>query len=661
MAQDKHTIPDDVSLPEITFKAIILGILLSVVLSGANAYLGLFAGMTVSASIPAAVLSMGILRLFRESNILENNIVQTAASAGESLAAGVIFTLPALIVMNYWTTFDYLETTLIAGLGGVVGVLFTIPLRRALIVEEGLKFPEGIATAEVLRSGDKGGTSVKYIAQAGIVGALFKFGETGLRLWHGVLETGTRVGGSIAYFGSNLSPALISVGYIVGINIAVLVFLGGALNWFVAIPIFAATHSWPMANGEPLGAVEWANQIWSTQTRFLGVGAMVIGGLWALVNLRSSIVTGVKASFDTYKKGGNISFSDVPRTERDTPMKWVLVVLLLSILPIFGVYVYVIQSAVPSIIMAVVMLIAGFLFSAVAAYMAGLVGSSNNPISGVTIATILFSSLMLVALLGTGSAKGPAAAIFIGAVVACAAAIGGDNMQDLKAGYIVGATPWKQQVMQMIGVLSAAGVLAPVLILIESAYGIGVPTEAHPNPLTAPQATLMASVAEGVFEQNLPWGMIIIGMLIAIAVIVLDQYQEKRGANFRLPVLAVAVGIYLPFELSVPIFIGGIIAWYVNRVLDKKKAIASAGDQEELTEMGAKSSNRGLLFASGLITGEALIGILMAIPIVISGNASVLAIVSEPLGTWPGILLLFGVIYWLARVAYPKQDEDDMV
>ncbi|HKJ68798.1 MAG TPA: oligopeptide transporter, OPT family [bacterium] len=656
MANESPTVPDDVSLPEITFKAIILGIILSVVLAGANAYLGLFAGMTVSASIPAAVLSMGILRFFRHSNILENNIVQTAASAGESLAAGVIFTLPALIVMQYWTTFNYWETTLIAGLGGVIGVLFTVPLRRALIVEEGLKFPEGIATAEVLRSGDAGGGGVKYIAQAGIIGALFKFGDTGLRLWTGVIETASRVGSSIAYFGSNLSPALVSVGYIVGINIAVLVFLGGALNWLVAIPIYAALHTWPMSGGEPMAAVEWAGEIWSSHTRFLGVGAMVIGGLWALINLRSSVITGIKSSLETYRRGAASRFSAIARTDRDTPIKWVGILLLISLLPIFALYVYIIQSATPSIFMAVVMLIAGFLFSAVAAYMAGLVGSSNNPISGVTIATILFSSLMLLALLGTGSAKGPAAAIFVGAVVACAAAIGGDNMQDLKAGYLVGATPWKQQVMQMVGVVTAALVLGPVLILIENAYGIGVPTEAHPNPLAAPQATLMASVADGVFNQNLPWLMIIIGMLVAVGVIVLDKIQERRNADFRLPVLAVAVGIYLPFELSVPIFFGGIVAWMVQRGLNKRKAIATDGDLEKLETAGERAQNRGLLFASGLITGEALVGILMAIPIVIAGNANVLAIVPEPIGTWPGIVLLLLVILWLGKVASPRQD-----
>ncbi|MCH7733126.1 MAG: oligopeptide transporter, OPT family [Candidatus Marinimicrobia bacterium] len=641
------------SLPEITIKAVILGILLSIILAGANAYLGLFAGMTVSASIPAAVISMAILRLFRKSNILENNIVQTAASAGESLAAGVIFTLPALIVMHYWFTFDYWQTTIIAGLGGIIGVLFTIPLRRALIVEEKLKFPEGVATAEVLRVGERGGSGIKYIAQAGLLGAFFKFGETGLRLWTGVLEIGVRVGPSIAYFGSNLSPALVSVGYIVGINIAILVFLGGAINWLVAIPIYAASHPWPVTDGVPIHAVEWASQIWSSKTRFLGVGAMVIGGLWALINLRSSILTGIRASLQTYRKGVVSSFHDVPRVERDTPIKWVGIALVISLLPIFGVYYYVIQSLVPSLLMAVIMLIAGFLFSAVAAYMAGLVGSSNNPISGVTIATILFSSLLLLALLGADNPVGPAAAIFIGAVVACAAAIGGDNLQDLKAGYILGATPWKQQVMQMVGVISAAFVLSPVLVLIEKAYGIGIPTAEHPNPLAAPQATLMASVAQGVFDRNLPWNIIFIGMVIAVIIIIIDKRQEKRQATFRLPVLAVAVGIYLPFELSVPIFLGGLVAWGVKFSAKRKNKLSPDGSLKDDDE---GISNNGLLFASGLITGEALVGILMAIPIVISGDANVLAIIQEPLGTWPGVILLAVVIYLLYNVAKRREN-----
>jgi len=261
--------------PEITVKAVVLGVLLAMVLASANAYLGLFAGITVSASIPAAVVSMGVLRLFRRSNILENNLVQTAASAGESLAAGVIFTLPALVILDYWEEFNYLWVTIIAGFGGLLGVLFTIPLRRALIIESKLKFPEGVATAEVLRSGQRGGADIGYIVKASIAGGVVKLADSGLGLWHGTMEVAKGVGGSIVYFGSYLSPALLSVGYIVGLNIAVLIFLGGLCNWLLAIPIFAACNDWPQVDGAAIGALEWAEQIWKNYTRYIGVGAMV--------------------------------------------------------------------------------------------------------------------------------------------------------------------------------------------------------------------------------------------------------------------------------------------------------------------------------------------------------------------------------------------------
>jgi putative OPT family oligopeptide transporter len=302
------------SLPEITIKAVILGVLLSVVLAGANAYLGLFAGMTVSASIPAAVVSMGVLRLFRRSNILENNIVQTAASAGESLAAGVIFTLPALVIMGYWTEFNYLWVTVIAGFGGLLGVLFTIPLRRALIVEDKLKFPEGIATAEVLESGERGGSDIWCIAQAAVAAGLFKLGAAGLRIWAEVFEVARGIGGTIAYFGSNLSPALLSVGYIVGLNIAVLIFIGGLINWLVAIPICAVFQSCPVVDGEALPAVEWAHRIWSTQTRYIGVGGMLVGGLWTVVKLRKSITRGIKSGLQAYQ-GMKTGSAAIARTE----------------------------------------------------------------------------------------------------------------------------------------------------------------------------------------------------------------------------------------------------------------------------------------------------------------------------------------------------------
>ncbi len=631
-------------LPEITVKAVVLGILLSVILAGANAYLGLFAGMTVSASIPAAVVSMGVLRLFRRSNILENNIVQTAASAGESLAAGVIFTLPALVILNFWDEFNFLWVTVIAGFGGLLGVLFTIPLRRALIVEAKLKFPEGIATAEVLRSAQKGGGGIKYIAQAAIAGGLFKLGGAGLRLWGEVFESARAIGGSIAYFGSNLSPALLSVGYIVGINVAILIFLGGAANWFVAIPICAAFDSCPIIDGQPMPAVEWAHQIWSTKTRYIGVGGMLVGGLWTILKLRTSIFSGIASGLKAYKNvnQGN----EIPRTEKDMSMKWIMILIIASVVPLFLVYQVFVQQVSISIMMAIIMLITGFLFSAVAGYMAGLVGSSNNPISGVTIATVLVAALLLVLMMGKGAENGPAAAIIIGSVVCCAAAIAGDNMQDLKAGYILKATPWKQQVMQMVGTIAAALVMAPILSLLFKAYGFAGHESATENALIAPQANLIASVADGVFNGGLPWNFIFIGMAAAVFVIAADVYQERRGSSFRIPVLAVAIGIYLPLELEVPILIGGLI----------HHALKVYHDRRNFSQDRVETSNRhGLLFASGLITGEALVGILLAVPIVISGNPAVLAIFDRPLGPYPGIILLIAIAYWLSHIARTKE------
>jgi putative OPT family oligopeptide transporter len=640
-------VPASQSLPEITIKAVALGVILAVILAGANAYLGLFAGMTVSASIPAAVISMGVLKLFRRSNILENNIVQTCASAGESLAAGVIFTLPALVLLGRWAQFDYWQTVLIAGFGGVLGVLFTVPLRRALIVEHPLQFPEGIACAEVLETGEKGGAGVKFVAWSAVAAALFKFAQTGLRLIAGTAEGATYLFDrkTIAYFGSNLSPALLGVGYIVGLNIAVLIFIGGALNWLVAIPIVVAV------TGAPAGvsATDFAAQLWSTQTRYIGVGAMVVGGLWALLRVRKSLLSGVTSGLAAYREMKEGRQRD--RLDRDMPMQWVLIAIVVSIIPLYFLYHFLIGRAAISITMAVIMVVGGFLFSAVSGYMTGLVGSSNNPISGVTIATLLFASLILLGLFGRGLEHGPAAAILIAAVVACAAAIAGDNLHDLKAGYLVGATPWKQQVMLIVGTLVSALVMAPVLNLLLKAYGIGPVTPEHPQSLTAPQATLMQSVAEGVFRGGLPWGMVLIGMGVAVALILFDLALERRESTFRVPVLAVAIGIYLPFELSVPILLGGILAWLVQRAQRRREW----GSGEAAEEARKEIEQRGMLISSGLITGEALVGIAMAIPIVLSGRADVLAFWGVQDLVWPGVVLLLILLWGIYRASVPRR------
>ncbi|MFC1785431.1 OPT family oligopeptide transporter [Candidatus Neomarinimicrobiota bacterium] len=615
-------------LPEITIKAVVLGIVLSMILAGANAYLGLFAGMTVSASIPAAVISMGVLRFFKRSNILENNIVQTAASAGEALAAGVIFTIPALVLMGYWTEFNYFEVAKIASIGGIIGVLFTVPLRRALIVEAKLTFPEGVATAAVLQAGDrtqegeaaesaKGG--MKLIGLAGLVGGLMKLAQQGFQLWASALTGAIKIPlgrGAIFGLGTDLSPALIAVGYIVGRNIGILVVGGGLISWAVAIPIYSAINGWEG------NLFEVANNIWNTQIRYLGIGAMVVGGIWSLIKLAKPLVSGIKASLDTMKQANEGRI--LAHEEQDFPIKYVGYALLVLLIPVFLLYLGMLESIWMAALLSIVMMIFGFLFSAVASYMAGVVGSSNNPISGVTIATILFSSLLLLALLGAGSVKGAAAAILIGAVVCCAASIGGDNLQDLKTGHILGATPWKQQIMQIIGTISAAVVLGLVLDILHTAYTIGSPA------LSAPQATLMRSVAEGVFQGNLPWTMVIIGGVIGIFIIMLDVRQERIGSDFRVPVLAVAVGIYLPIELSVPIFLGGMIS--------------HIGNKFGATEVTRRN---GLLLSSGLITGEALMGILVAVPIFITSKKDWWP--TYGMHTWLGTLFFIGVMFWLYR------------
>lgn len=669
--------PED-DLPQITLKAVVLGFVLSAILAGANAYLGLKVGMTVSASIPAAVISMAVLKLFKNSNILENNIVQTAASAGESLAAGAIFTLPALILLKYWLDFPFLQTAAICVFGGVLGVLFTIPLRRALIVESELQFPEGVATAEVLKAGSKGGEGIKAIAMAGIAAALFKLGQTGLKIFAGSVGGSVKAGKSIFGMGSDLSVALLAVGYIVGLNIAVLIFAGGAISWVFGIPIYMA-----LANPTEVAAIvdgaegyDAAFNIWNAKIRYFGVGAMVVGGVWALISLAKPLVDGVKSSMEAVKNLKAGKAADIPRTERDTPINIVLWSILLLAVPIFLVFTYVIDvghldvsSGAYWSAMAfgtIFSLFAGFLFASVAGYMAGLVGSSNNPISGVTIATVLAASLCLLAILGSQVDFGAdlekartaaAAAIVIGAMVACAAALAGDNLQDLKAGNLLGATPYKQQIMQVVGVVAAALVIAPILSLLFNAYGLGgiFPREGM-NPeemLSAPQATLMQSVAEGVFSKNLEWTMIIIGAIVAVINIVIDQMLKKRGSTFRAPVLAVAVGIYLPIELSVPIFIGGMIAWASSKAV-KKMAEEKGENAEEAVEAAGQ---RGLLFSSGLITGEALIGIILAIPFAILESTEALRILPAEYG-WIAQILGVGVaiafMMWLYRVAVAR-------
>lgn len=635
--------------PQLTFRAVVLAIVLAVVLSAANAYLGLFAGLTVATAIPAAVVSMGVLRLLGGGTILENNIVQTGASAGSSIAAGVIFTIPALILMGYWPDFKYWWVLGIAGLGGLLGVLFSVPLRRSMIVEEPLPFPEGKAAAEVLKAGENPGPGLKILGLSAAIGGVVKLAAAnGLK----VIPDSWAVAGYFAnnkvigYLGTGLSPALLGVGYIVGLNVGIVVLSGAILSWHIAIPLYHALFlgSDPQLAAGIAGApaADAAFAIWSSKIRFLGVGAMLVGGVWTLFSLRKSLLAGIKSGFAAARKSaGAVPLAE---TERDLPMKWMLVALVLFVLPLLALYQAIVGQWLVSVPMTIIMIVAGFLFVSVSGYLAGLVGSSNNPVSGITIATILFASVVLLMLLGDdgkvqvgGAPLGAVAAIMIGAVVCCAAAVGGDNLQDLKTGYLVGATPWKQQLMLGIGAFSCALIMAPVLNLLQEAYGIGSKT------LPAPQANLMASVAKGLFGGDLPWTMIIIGGVIGAVVIAIDGWLKKTGKRFRVPVLAAAIGIYLPLELMVPIFLGGLLAHLVARFHR-----VCADDEEALDRV----HRPGVLFSAGLITGEALMGIAIALPIVITQNPDVLALPLS-LGAaaqWVGLAVLFLVGWLLYRV-----------
>lgn len=628
VAKAEPYIPASTKLPEITVGVLMLGIVLSVVLAAANAYLGMFAGMTVSASVPAAVISMAVFRMLRRGNILQNNGVQTAAASGASIASGIIFTLPALLLLGEWANFHFMETALIAVFGGVLGVLFTIPLRRAMIIDQPLQFPEGVATAEVLKVGAQGGGGVGTLVLAAVIGAVVKLGASGMKLWAEVVQVATFVKGGAAtatakagtpfYFGINASPALVAVGYIVGFNVAAVIFAGAVLGRWIAMPLFSLLADPSSIIVDPVAgttlaaemvgqnALALADLLHGRVVRYLGVGGMLVGGLWSLFKLRKSLIGGITAGLSAYKRMREGGSDAVPRTERDMPMNIILILIGLSVIPLFFLFLHFTGSIGISAVMAVLMVIAGFLFSAVSAYMAGLVGSSNNPISGITISTILVASLLLL-LLGMGGTAGPVAAILIGAVVCCSAAIGGDNLQDLKCGYIVGSTPWKQQTMQILGVIGAAFVVAPVLNVLHESYGIGS------KELSAPQANLMATVSKGVFAGGLPWDIIAVGAAIAAVVIALDTLLEKRKAKFRIPVMGFAVGVYLPFELNVPIFFGGVIAWLVTRVLDRANANEERRGQVE---------RNGFLVAAGFITGESLMGIGIAIPIAATENKS---------------------------------------
>ena len=564
---------------ELTPRAIVIGIALAVILGAANAYLGLYAGLTVSASIPAAVVSMAILRVLGGATILENNVAQTVASAGEAVAAGAIFTFPALVILGWKGDLPYLDVTALCLAGGTMGSLLVVFLRRAYIVEEKLPFPEGVACAEVLRAGATTANAAPLL-YGGIISALLKTSQDILGFIPGMFSGARWIGGA-AFAGSfDVSTALLGVGYIVGIRIAVLVFLGGAIAWFVAVPIASANH--PELHA--LNAYAAATQVWSNEVRYLGVGAMLTGGIVTLWRLRSRIGNALIEGIRVVRAGRTAE----PTAREDTDLSPTAIVIAsgLALPVIFALCMVLTGSIALSLAMALVLAIVGFFATAVAGYLSGLVGASNNPVSGVTVIVLLVLALALKGF-GVSPGVGPRLAIMAGAVVCTAAAMAGDSMHDLATGYFVGATPRSLEIAVLLGAIASAFVVAPVLNLLLNAYGIAGTVGAKANALAAPQAFLMAKVTQGVFSGGLRWGTIAIGAALAAMLALLDGQLERRGSSWRTPIMPVAIGLYLPFGLSVAIFVG---------------SLASIGTSRE-------EGGTGILFAAGLVAGEALMGV----------------------------------------------------
>lgn len=613
----KPYIPAEKITPELTVTSIVMGALLAVIFGAANAYLGLRVGMTVSASIPAAVIAMGVIRvIMRKNSILESNIVQTIGSAGESLAAGAIFTLPALFLWAAEGKMDkpsLWEITIIALIGGLLGVFFMVPLRNALIVKEHgvLPYPEGTACAEVLLAGEEGGAKASTVFAGMGFAALFKFIIDGLKLVAG--EISVSVKGFAGQIGTQIYPAVMSVGYICGPRISSYMFAGGLLSWLVLIPLIVlfGANITLYPGTEPISAIfaeGGAGAIWETYIRYIGAGALAAGGIISLIKSLPLILRTFKGAV----KGMSGSKENAERrTEKDISIK----VGLLSI-AVLTLLVWLIPAIPVSFIGAVIIVVFGFFFATVSSRMVGLVGSSNNPVSGMAIATLLIATLVL-KLTGATGITGMCSAIAIGSVICIVAAIAGDTSQDLKTGFLLGATPKKQQIGEIIGVIVAALAIGGTLYLLDSAWGFGT------NELGAPQATLMKLITEGVMDGNLPWALVFIGAFIAVLV-------EVVG----IPVLPFAIGVYLPVQLNACIMVGGL----VRLALDKLKR--SKEEKEAIV-------NDGVLFCSGMIAGEGLMGIVLALLAVfglnsvidLSGKLAIPAIVSNL-----GGLALFAII-----------------
>ena len=626
------------AIPELNLRVIVLGLILSVVMGSANVYLGLKAGMTVSASIPAAVVGMLVLRYFgrtggssHSGSILEANQIQTAASAGESLAAGIIFTMPALILIGVWQEFDMILTTVIAFTGGLLGILFMIPMRQVFIVknEDNLQYPEGLACASVLEAGQESDNSnnASSIIKGALLGSAFKGLISFVGVLKGGLETAMLSGNRIFFFGGDISPALLAVGFIVRLNVAVLIFIGGFIGWLVGIPLLG--HGLEHA----ANPVEGAWELWSTKIRYVGVGAMVVGGMSSIFRVRKGLVDAIKVLRDSQI---NIDQSNIPLNQRDIPAKAINVFSAIAVILVGGVYYYITKNAAITVVTTVIMIIMAFFFTAVASYIVGLVGNSNSPVSGMTITAVLFTGGLLY-VFGFSGTEGMVATLGVAAIVCCAACTSGDVCNDLKTGQIVGSSPYRQQIMQIAGVAVASLVMAPIMQLLHETTPGGI----GGRELAAPQAGLFASLANGFFGDGvLPWNMVAIGSIIGVVILVGDSLLESKKTDFRLHLMPIAVGMYLPFGLSTPILIGGLLAHFILSKDDSNQAPDNV-------------LQKGVLLSSGLIAGESLMGILLAF-VAGAGIQSLNLNIDANLITGLTLLAALGTIWWLYNSAKSK-------
>jgi putative OPT family oligopeptide transporter len=627
-------VPASKSMPELTGKAIVLGALMAVALGAANAYVGMRAGLTVAATFPAAVVAMAALRGFG-GTILEENIARTTASVGEALVAGAIFTIPAFIISGAWSELRYIESTAIMLIGGVLGVLFVIVLRRTLVVEAELPFPEAIAAAEIVKAGQGGRTGASYLFGAMGIAALwellknsngvqyvldssnrfFSFGRSTIE----ILQERIEYAGGTLLATPHASPMLMGVGFIVGTRISAVLFAGAVTGWLLLVPLALFLNPGLTATmGAGDSMVDLATTVWSRQIRPLAVGTMIVAAFYTLFNLRQSLVAGIgKALKNINVAGGG---GDGARTDVDIDLKKVTLAILVMAVATFVLYNHFSQRFSAAVTLTVVMVVVGFLFAAVAGYLVALIGSSNNPISGLTLSALIIAAVLMV-LLGVTDVRGVAAVLGVAGVVCCAAGIAGDMMQDLKVGHILGGTPYKMQIGEIIGVIFAALILALPLMALHRAYTIGS------AELPAPQAGLMALMANGIVAGEMAWPLVIVGMFLAFALILI-----KAPA----PML-IAVGMYLPFESTAAIFVGGLVRWLFSVALKRNGA-----SEEEAT----RAENTGVLVSSGFIAGESLMAVLLAL-LVIAGDfyPSVLSFQSLNFGATPSL--------WLSLLVYP--------